>query len=262
MQKSIHTGTDQLKAIFKNGIITLTLNNPKSKNALSENLTPFLRKILKNISKDSKYKLLVLRGQGDSFCSGGNIKGMEKKKVIKNNFKEKVADLLKKQKNLTGILYSLKIPTIAAITGATAGAGFSLALACDFRIGNQKSFFISNYSKIGLSGDYGISWFLTSLLGEAKAKEIMILNNRIYASEALKLGLLNILFKKDFEKNLNIVCENIISQSNLALRKIKSNIQIANRKNLNELFHYEAKNLIECSESNEHKIAVQNFKKK
>ena len=79
MQKNINTGTEQLLAHLNEGIITLTLNNPRYKNALSENLTPYLRRILKKINKDSKYKLLVIRGAGGSFCSGGNIKGMKKK---------------------------------------------------------------------------------------------------------------------------------------------------------------------------------------
>ena len=80
MDKKIHTGTEELIATYNKGIVTLTLNNPKYKNALSENLSPYLRRILKKINKDSKYKLLVIRGSGDSFCSGGNIKGMKVKK--------------------------------------------------------------------------------------------------------------------------------------------------------------------------------------
>ena len=140
MDKIIHTGTEELIATYNKGIVTLTLNNPKYKNALSENLSPYLRRILKKINKDSKYKLLVIRGSGDSFCSGGNIKGM---KVKKNNTstKKKVDDLINKQISLTGQIYRLKIPTIAVITGPAAGAGFSLALACDIRIGNENSFF-------------------------------------------------------------------------------------------------------------------------
>ena len=137
MNKVINTGTDQLKASFNNGIVTITLNNPRYKNALSEELTPFLRKILKKINEDSKYKLLVIRGAGDSFCSGGNIKGMSNEKKSIKTLESKVNNLIKKQHNLTGVLYSFKIPTIALITGAVAGAGFSIALACDLRIGNK-----------------------------------------------------------------------------------------------------------------------------
>ena len=261
MQKNINTGTEQLLAHFNEGIITLTLNNPRYKNALSENLTPYLRRILKKINKDSKYKLLVIRGAGGSFCSGGNIKGM-KKKEKSLSLEKQINDLTKKQKDLTGILYSLKIPTIAVVTGPAAGAGFSLALACDIRIGNKDSFFTSNYSKIGLSGDYGISWFLNNLLGEAKAKEIMMLNYRIYADDALRIGLLNFLFKRNFEKNVSSICKEIVLQSSLAMKHIKSNIQSSRQNNLEKIFKMEAKNLIECSNSKEHKIAILNFLKK
>ena len=262
MNKIINTGTDHLKASFNEGIITLTLNNPRYKNALSENLTPYLRTILKKIKEDSKYKLLVIRGAGDSFCSGGNVKGMNNNKNKATKFSSKVIDLVKKQNTLTGTLYSLKIPTIAVITGAVAGAGFSIALACDLRLGNKNSFFVSNYSKIGLSGDYGISLFLNNLLGESKAKEIMFLNKRIYAEEAYSIGLLNFLYKKNFEKNVQEVCREIASLSPMALKHIKENIKVSSLNNLKTSLKIEAKNLIECSNSTEHKMAVLNFKKK
>tara|TARA_B100001248_G_scaffold260210_1_gene247832 strand:- start:398 stop:1243 length:846 start_codon:yes stop_codon:yes gene_type:complete len=261
MDYIIKTGTDHLKASFRNGIITLTLNNPRYKNALSEKLTPYLRKILKKIQKDSKYKLMIIRGEGDSFCSGGNIKGMNDNSASKNK-NSQINNLIKKQDELTGVIYSLKIPTIALITGAAAGAGFSIALACDFRIGNKASFFVSNYSRIGLSGDYGISFFLTKLLGESKAKEIMIFNKRIYSDEAYQIGLLNFLYKRNFENNVRKVCDEIASLSPFALEKIKQNVKIATLGNLNTLLKAEAKSLIECTYSKEHKEAVKNFIRK
>ena len=181
------------------------------------------------------------------------------KKEKSLSLEKKINDLTKKQKDLTGILYSLKIPTIAVVTGPAAGAGFSLALACDIRIGNKNSFFVSNYSKIGLSGDYGISWFLNNLLGEAKAKEIMMLNYRIYADDALRIGLLNFLFKRNFEKSVESICKEIVLQSSLAMKHIKNNIQSSRQNNLEKIFKMEAKNLIECSNSKEHKIAILKF---
>jgi len=258
MNKIIETGTDQLLANFKDGIITLTLNNPRYKNALSEKLTPYLRKILKKIKKDSKYKLLIIKGSGNSFCSGGNIKGMDNK-TKKKSKANTIKNLIKKQNDLTGAIYSLKIPTIALVTGAVAGAGFSIALACDFRIGNKNSFFVSNYSRIGLSGDYGISFFLTRLFGESKAKEIMLFNKRIYADEAYNCGLLNFLYKNNFEKKVKEICEEIISLSPFALAKIKENVSMATYGDLSKSLRSEAKNLVDCTYSKEHKEAVKNF---
>ena len=113
-----------------------------------------------------------------------------------------------------------------------------------------------------MSGDYGISLFLTKLLGESKAKEIMFLNNRIYADEAYSLGLLNFLYKKNFEKNVEKICREIISISPIALKHIKQNIQVASDNNLKDSLKIEAKNLIDCSNSTEHNMAVLKFKRK
>ena len=262
MVKEIKTGTSQLIVEEINQIVTITLNNPKYKNALSEDLTPYLRKILKKISKDSKYKLLIIRGQGNSFCSGGNVKKMLTNDRYESiSVKSKVNSLIKKQIELTYLISSLKIPTIAVVTGAAAGAGFSLALSCDIRIGNSKAFFLSNYSKVGLSGDYGISWYLTRLLGMSKAKEIMFLNERIYSDKAYKLGILNYLIGSNFKLELEKIIKNIISQPTNALKLIKMNINFAYNNSLKKSLELEAKNLIKSSMSEEHKTAIAKFKK-
>tara|TARA_E500000178_G_C16862093_1_gene680253 strand:+ start:204 stop:989 length:786 start_codon:yes stop_codon:yes gene_type:complete len=258
---NIDTGTKQLILSEDNNVATITLNNPQYKNALSEELTPYLRKVIKRISK-SKNKLLILRGQGKSFCSGGNIKKMNTKEVkTRTPKKSKVMDLYKKQIELTYMISSLQIPTIAVITGPAAGAGFSLALSCDIRIGNRHAFFLSNYSRIGLTGDYGISWYLSKLVGNSKAKEIMLINNRIYADEAHRIGILNFIFKTNLERNLEIIKKNIVSQSSLAVKLIKKNINYAEYNDLKKSLKLEAEHLIKSSMSKEHKIAVANFKK-
>ena len=263
MIKMLPSDTEQLILTEDTDVLTITLNNPQYKNALSEDLTPYLRKILKKLTKRNKYKVLVIRGKGDSFCSGGNIKKMKNgKNDIRKKNKEKINDLYKKQLELTYLISSLEMPTIAVITGAAAGAGFSLALSCDIRVGNKEAFFLSNYSKIGLSGDYGISWYLTNLLGSSKATEIMFCNNRIYANEAYKIGLLNFLFTKNFENDLKNFLDNLLAQSHYALKLIKKNINFASNNDLKKTLMLEAKNLILSSNSKEHKLAVAKFKKK
>ena len=262
MVKEIKTGTSQLIVEEVKQIVTITLNNPKYKNALSEDLTPYLRKILKKISKDSKYKLLIIRGQGNSFCSGGNVKKMLTNDRYESiSVKSKVNSLIKKQIELTYLISSLKIPTIAVVTGAAAGAGFSLALSCDIRIGNSNAFFLSNYSKIGLSGDYGISWYLVKILGVSKAKEIMFFNQRIYSKKAYELGILNYLIDKNFDLELDKIINNIVSQPISALKLIKMNINFASNNSLTKSLELEAKNLIKSSMSEEHRKAILKFKK-
>ena len=94
MVKKIVTGTKQLILNEDNDVLTITLNNPQYKNALSEELTPYLRKILNKISKENNYKMLIIQGKGDSFCSGGNIKKMDiTNKNISQNNKQKIDDL-------------------------------------------------------------------------------------------------------------------------------------------------------------------------
>jgi enoyl-CoA hydratase/carnithine racemase len=260
---NLPTDTKQLILTEDNDVLTITLNNPQYKNALSEELTPYLRTILKKLKKQNKYKILLIRGKGDSFCSGGNIKKMNsnKKNISRKNI-EKINDLYNKQLELTHALSSLEIPTVAVITGPAAGAGLSLALSCDIRIGSKKAFFLSNYSKIGLTGDYGISWYLTNLLGPSKAKELMFCNHRIYADEAYKIGILNFLFTKNFESNLKNFLDNLLLQSHYALKLIKKNIDFAGNNNLRKTLKLEAKHLIMSSNSEEHKLAVAKFKKK
>ncbi len=259
----IPTDTKQVILTEDNDVLTITLNNPQYKNALSEELTPHLRRILKKLKKQNSHKLLVIRGKGNSFCSGGNIKKMNlDTKSIRKKTIEKIEDLYKKQIELTHLISNLEIPTVAVITGPAAGAGFSLALSCDIRVGNKEAFFLSNYSKIGLTGDYGISWYLTNLLGPSKAKELMFCNERIYADEANKIGLLNYLYSKNFESNLKKFLKNLLSQSSYALRLIKKNINFAGNNNLRKTLKLEAKHLIMSSNSIEHKLAVSKFKKK
>ena len=263
MIKILPSETKQLILTEDTDVLTITLNNPQYKNALSEDLTPYLRKILKKLKKENNYKILVIRGKGNSFCSGGNIKKMNNNKnYIKDTNIRKINDLYKKQLELTHLISSLEIPTIAVITGAAAGAGFSLALSCDIRIGNKEAFFLSNYSKIGLSGDYGISWYLTNLLGYSKATEIMFCNNRVHADEAYQIGILNFIFKNNFEKKLKCFLDNLLSQSNFALKLIKKNIRYAANNDLKKTLMLEAKHLITSSNSKEHKLAVAQFKKK
>ena len=258
----LETGTKQLLAQIENNIITITLNRPEAKNALSENLTPFLRKILKSVKKDKSIRLLIITGNGDAFCAGGDIKSMNINKKNKNQItsNKKIKNLQKKQLELTGTLYSLKIPTIAILKGVAAGAGLSLALACDLRIATTNTFIISGYSKIGLSGDYGITWLLAKITNTSIAKEIMFTNRRISAQEAKSLGIFNQVYSKNLlAKKMKEILNNIVNGSPESINLIKNNINNSMHYSFKKALNKEAINLVKSALTEDHKEAIKAF---
>ena len=172
---SIDTGTEELLCSIHDRVATITLNKPHKKNALGDILTPALRETIAILEDDSRVGSILITGAGDAFCAGGDVASMgggssTNSKHPKSK-KDRIENLLIKQKTLTQRIHELKKITIAALPGAAAGAGLSIALACDLRIASRNAFVTKACGNIGLSGDYGASWFLPRLIGLSKAKE-------------------------------------------------------------------------------------------
>ena len=142
---------------------------------MSDKLTPALRNMIKNCGENPHVGALLITGAGTAFCAGGNVKGMgahRDPKKLAMSYDEKVADLQERQRLLTGALVSVRKPTIAALPGPAVGAGLALAMACDIRIAAQSAFVSTGYLRVGLSGDYGIAWLLTRLVGTVAGARI------------------------------------------------------------------------------------------
>src|SRR6059058_1378198 len=188
----IDTGTNELLCNVKDGVATITLNRPEARNAMSDKLTPALRQQIKQRGEDPEVGAIVITGAGTAFCSGGDVKGMGGRGPRgQMSFEERLADLRRRQAGLTGALVGLRKPTIAALPGAAAGAGLALALACDIRISAESAVMTTGYARIALTGDYGIAWLLTRLVGTSRARELMFLSERIDARRCETLGLVN-----------------------------------------------------------------------
>jgi 2-(1,2-epoxy-1,2-dihydrophenyl)acetyl-CoA isomerase len=169
------------------GVRTITLNRPDDLNAVDERVTKELQAELKNVAKDRGIRCLVLTGAGRAFCAGQDLKSVMERKGPFD-----FTDTLRRRYNpVVSALKALEIPTLASINGVAAGAGWSLALACDLRIASTKSKFVSAFSKIGLVPDSGMTWTLPRLVGLAKALEIAWVGDPISAETALQLGLVN-----------------------------------------------------------------------
>ena len=174
----------------EDGIATLTFNRPERMNALSTPIMQGLLDGLPRLAGDPAVKVVLLTGAGRAFCAGGDVKSMAEGAGEQRSAAEATAHL-RSQMEVSRILHELPKPTIAMINGPAAGAGLALALACDLRIAGASARLVTAFVRVGFSGDFGGSYFLTRLVGTAKARELYFTGRPVDADEALTLGLVN-----------------------------------------------------------------------
>ncbi len=175
-----------LKYEVKEGVGTITLNRPEVYNALNDGITYELQDVFKQIKRDSEVRVVVLTGEGKAFCSGQDLKassGEEKRSFIQS--------LHKRYNPIIRAMRTLPKPIICRLNGVAAGAGCSMALACDLIVAAEESMMTEVFINIGLVLDSGSSYFLPRLVGSAKAFELSTLGSRIKGPEAYELGLVN-----------------------------------------------------------------------
>jgi enoyl-CoA hydratase/carnithine racemase len=260
---TINTGTDELLCVIRDRVAIITLNRPEVRNSLSDRLTPALRTMIKTCGENPDVGALLLTGAGTAFCSGGDIKGMgahRDKKKLEMSYDEKVADLQERQRLLTGALVSVRKPTIAALPGPAAGAGLAIAMACDIRIAAQSAFVSTGYLRVGLSGDYGIAWLLTRLVGTSRARELMFTADKVDAARCVAIGLFNRVVPDDkLQSEAFAVAKSIASGPTLALRAMKDNLDEALSCDFDTARDHEAERLVRLQTTTDHREAVQAF---
>jgi 2-(1,2-epoxy-1,2-dihydrophenyl)acetyl-CoA isomerase len=152
---------------------------------------------------------------------------------------------------------------VAALPGAAAGAGLSIALACDLRVASADAFLVTAFANIGLSGDYGASWFLNRLLGQAKAKELMFLSERVGADECARLGLVNAVFAaKTFRDDAFAYAKRLANGPTLALSRMKRNINRGALQGLRESLALEAEHMVASFQTEDAREAIRAFAEK
>jgi enoyl-CoA hydratase/carnithine racemase len=261
--KVIDTGTSELLCDIRERVAVITLNRPDARNSLSDHLTPALRTMIRVCGEDPDVGALLITGAGTAFCSGGDVKGMgahRKQAVLEMSFDERVADLQERQRLLTGALVAVRKPTIAALPGPAAGAGLAIAMACDIRIAAQSAFVSTGYLRVGLSGDYGIAWLLTRLVGTARARELMFTAEKVEASRAEAIGLFNRVVPDDrLQDEAFELARSMAQGPTLALRYMKDNLDEALAFDFATARDHEAERLIRTTMTADHREAVQAF---
>jgi enoyl-CoA hydratase/carnithine racemase len=257
------TGTDELLGELRDGVLCLCFNRPEARNALSDTLSPALRRAITDADGDQRVRCLMLTGKGAAFCAGGDVKAMGSRGIgTPTTPEEKVEELTRRQETLTGALHRLRIPTLAALPGPAVGAGFSIALACDLRIAARSAFVSTAYARIGLSGDYGMSWFLSRLVGPAKAKELFFSAERIPAEAAVALGILNRVVDDDaLELEAWDWARRLAAGPTVAFGYMKDNFARA-ESDLSASLRQEAIGILRSAATQDHKEAVRSFVEK
>lgn len=171
-------------------VATVTLNRPDRLNALGPEAIDLLAETLERVSADATVRVVQLTGAGVGFSAGGDLTDGPAALLAGATAAERAA-VFRQQVHVVEILRSMRQVTVAAVNGACAGAGLSLALACDLRVASSDAVFASAFLAAGVSGDLGGIWLATRLLGAARARELFLLGGRLDAAEALRIGLVS-----------------------------------------------------------------------
>lgn len=244
------------------GVLALTMNRPKARNALSPEMGVLLLDALRRAQFDPEIRAVVLTGAGGAFCAGGDVKAMAAGLDAKISIGEK-AERLRDRAEVSRLLHEMPKPTIAVIPGAAAGAGLALALACDFRVASANAKFTLAFAKVGLSGDYGVSYLLTQIVGAARSRELLMLSPLLSAEEALAFGLIHRVFAAEsFADAAAVFVGGLAQGPSVALGHIKQNINLATRVDLRTSIHGEALHQALSMATQDHAEAVKAFVEK
>lgn len=230
-------------------IAWVTMNRPEVLNAMNGQLMDELREALAVLTQERRVRCVVLRGAGRAFSSGGDLRMMAERREQERGdiptgqlMEEHHRDLLRRSE-ASVLLATMPKPTLAVLHGHVVGGGLALALACDFRIAGAGAKLRSGFANNGLSGDFGIAYFLNAALGGTKAREILMLDPVISASEALELGLVTAVHADaGLAAEANAFAHRIADGPTLAFGRMKDNLRAARSMSLGAAMEVEALN--------------------
>lgn len=253
---------DVLIETLDEGVLTLVMNRPERRNAITTELAQRLLDAVTRAATNPDVRTILLTGAGTAFCSGGDVKTMAVGTERTETFDQRVRNL-RARMDVSRLLHQMPKPTIAMIRGATAGAGLSLALACDLRIATPTAKFTTAFAKVGLSGDYGGAYFLSQIVGNAKARELYLLAPVLTGEEAFVIGLVNRLVAEEhIDQETRALARSLAEGPAVALGYIKDNLNLAEHAEIGVVFDTEAIHHIRCTMTDDHKEAAHAFVEK
>ena len=255
--------TTDLLVSVDDGVATLTMNRPQALNALSREMGEAMREALMQFELDSSVGAIVLTGAGRAFCAGGDVRAMAGRADQPAESLEQKIRALRRRMEVSRMLHEIGKPTIAMLNGVAAGAGLSMALACDLRYAARSARMTTAFAKVGYSGDFGGSYFLTRIVGTARARELYYFSDMVDSARMENLGLANAVFDDDkLVTETMALARRLAHGPRVALSYMKRNFNVAEDGSLEDSFDTEANGHSRTSETEDHKEASKAFVEK
>ena len=249
---------DSLISAHSDGVLTLTLNRPGALNAFTVEMKEALLAALKDAARDPEVRVLVLTGAGRAFSAGQDLKERQGPNVA-----DLGTELRARYNPIIKAMRRLEKPIIGAVNGVAAGAGVSVALACDILIASEGATFVEAFTRVGLVPDTGSSWFLPRLVGYARAAEMMFTADPVDATTAERIGLVNrVVPAEDLISEANAMAAKLAQSAPLALALAKRALNRAMDSSLAEARDFEAQLQSVAGRSQDHREGVAAFVEK
>ena len=245
------------------GVALLTMNRPEQLNALGGDMLTLLLEALREAATDPEVGCLVLTGAGRGFSAGGDMKARATGERPPPVTPEAGADHLRARMEASRLLHEMPKPTIAMLNGVAAGAGMSLALACDMRIAGESARMTTAFAKMGFSGDFGGHWFLSRLIGPARARELYFTSEVLDSARLEALGLANrVVPDTALREETMALARRLGAGPRVAWRYMKRNMKAAEEGTLADALDAEAIGMMRCRETEDHREALRAFLEK
>lgn len=242
----------------KEAVAVLALNNPESRNALTEETKDEMISAVAEVERSDELRVMIITGRGTAFCAGGDIK-----KIGVELSPEETRQVMEKSQRLLWSILNLEKPVVAAINGDAFGMGCNLALAADFAIASEKARFSEVFVKIGIIPDFGALYFLPRLIGLWKSKELAYLGDVVTAEEALKIGLVyKVVPHDELEKETVELAARLAKMPTKAIGKAKKVLNQTYDMTLAEVLEEEIQAQTFLSRTEDHREGIKAFLEK
>jgi 2-(1,2-epoxy-1,2-dihydrophenyl)acetyl-CoA isomerase len=257
---AMDTGTDHLLAAQEAAVLTLTLNRPEVRNALSAPMLGALSRMLKHAETSPDVRVVVLTGSDAAFCAGGDLTMLARGESMFGPTDEphsRLANQILVQRATVVRLHRLSKPTIAVLPGPAVGAGLGLALACDLRYGGPTTTLGTGFGRLGLAGDFGCTWLLRQIVGPSRALELLYLAEAVPAQRAQHLGLLtDVVAGADLPAHARQIASRLAVGSPEAFAAMKEHVARAGGADLATCADAEARSHVHLLDTDTHRSVV------